>query len=304
MTPDPRLVSAPRAPIDRPDALLMTVLCLCWALQQIAVKWAAPDMAPVAQIGWRSALAALLVVGFMAWRREPLNWRRNGRAGALVGLLFGVEFLLVAEALVRTSAAHTVVFLYTAPLFAALGLHLRVRAERLRPLQWVGMGLAFAGIALAFGRAPAAGTSLLGDALALAAGLAWGLTTVGVRGSRLADAAASEVLLYQLVGAAVLLLAAGAWTGQMDYRPTPVLAASLAFQAVVVAFVSYLVWFWLLTKYVASALGAFSFLTPVLGVGLGAVLLNEPLEPAFLGGAVLVLAGVAVVSLNPAKADG
>ena len=166
------------------------------------------------------------------------------------------------------------------------------------------MGLAFAGIALAFGRSPAAGTSLLGDALALAAGLAWGLTTVGVRGSRLADAAASEVLLYQLVGAALLLLAAGAWTGQLDYRPTPVLAASLAFQAVVVAFVSYLVWFWLLTKYVASALGAFSFLTPVLGVGLGALLLNEPLEPAFLGGAVLVLAGVAVVSLNPAKADG
>jgi drug/metabolite transporter (DMT)-like permease len=293
----------PRGPIDRNAALLMLGLCLCWALQQIAVKWAAPDMAPVAQIGWRSAVAAGLVALFMAWRREPLHWRRNGRAGAWVGLLFGVEFLLVAEALVRTSAAHTVVFLYTAPLFAALGLHLRVRAERLRPLQWGGLLLAFAGIALAFGRAPAAGTSLLGDAFALAAGLAWGLTTVGVRGSRLADAAASEVLLYQLVGAALLLLAVGAWTGQMAYRPTPVLAASLAFQAVVVAFVSYLVWFWLLTKVVASALGAFSFLTPVLGVGLGALLLNEPLEPAFLGGSVLVLAGVAVVSLNPAKSE-
>ena len=110
----------PRGPIDRNAALLMLGLCLCWALQQIAVKWAAPDMAPVAQIGWRSAVAAGLVALFMAWRREPLHWRRNGRAGAWVGLLFGVEFLLVAEALVRTSAAHTVVFLYTAPLFAAL----------------------------------------------------------------------------------------------------------------------------------------------------------------------------------------
>ena len=292
---------APRSPIDRPAALLMTLLCLCWALQQIAVKWAAADMAPVAQIGWRSALAAVLVVGFMAWQREPLQWRRNGRAGALVGLLFGLEFWLVAEALVHTSASHTVVFLYTAPLFAALGLHLRVRAERLRALQWAGMALAFGGLALAFGRSPTEGTSLLGDAYALAAGLAWGLTTVVVRGSRLADAAASEALLYQLVGAALLLLAAAALTGQLAYRPTPVLAASLAFQAVVVAFISYLVWFWLLTKYVASALGAFSFLTPVLGVGLGALLLNEPLEPVFVGGAVLVLAGVAVVSWSPAQ---
>jgi len=144
-------------------------------------------------------------------------------------------------------------------------------------LAFGGMALAFGGLALAFGRSPTEGTSLLGDANALAAGLAWGLTTVVVRGSRLADAAASEALLYQLVGAAVLLL-----------------AASLAFQAVVVAFISYLVWFWLLTKYVASALGAFSFLTPVLGVGLGALLLNEPQEPVFVGGAVLVLAGVAL----------
>ena len=161
-------------------------------------------------------------------------------------------------------------------------------------LAFGGMALAFGGLALAFGRSPTEGTSLLGDANALAAGLAWGLTTVVVRGSRLADAAASEALLYQLVGAAVLLLAAAALTGQLAYQPTPVLAASLAFQAVVVAFISYLVWFWLLTKYVASALGAFSFLTPVLGVGLGALLLNEPQEPVFVGGAVLVLAGVAL----------
>lgn len=40
-----------------------------------------------------------------------------------MGGLFGLEFLLVGEGMRHTSASHMVVFLYTAPIFAALGLH-------------------------------------------------------------------------------------------------------------------------------------------------------------------------------------
>ena len=49
-------------------------------------------------------------------------------------------------------------------------------------------------------------------------------------------------------------------------------------------------------KYLASRLGVFSFLTPILGVVLGAWLLNEPIEPNFALGALLVLAGIVLVS--------
>ena len=46
----------------------------------------------------------------------------------------------------------------------------------------------------------------------------------------------------------------------------------------------------------ASRLGVLSFLTPLLGVGLGAGLLGESLAPGFLAGAALVLVGVVLVS--------
>ncbi len=41
-------------------------------------------------------------------------------------------------------------FLYTSPVFSALGLHLLLPGERLRRLQWLGTAMCFAGIAVAF----------------------------------------------------------------------------------------------------------------------------------------------------------
>jgi drug/metabolite transporter (DMT)-like permease len=73
---------------------------------------------------------------------------------------------------------------------------------------------------------------------------------------------------------------------------------ALLFQSLVVSFASFLVWFWLLRQYQASSLGVFSFITPLFGVAFGVWLLHEPLEPSFLLGAALVLAGVVLVSLH------
>jgi len=137
---------------------------------------------------------------------------------------------------------------------------------------------------------------LLGDLMGLLAGASWGATTVVLRSSKLSVAPAAQTLLYQLVAACVLLVLAALALGQTDVHPTPLLWASLAFQAIGVSFVSFLVWFWLLRRYLASRLSVFSFLTPVFGMAFGVWLLNEPLEPSFVAGAALVLAGVLLVS--------
>ena len=218
-----------------------------------------------------------------------------------MALLFGMEFWLVGEGLRHTSAAHMVVFLYTAPIFAALGLHWRLPAERLAPLQWLGIALAFSGLASGVFRpcasaSPAPGNMLWGDFLGLMAGVAWGATTVVVRSSRLARAPATQTLLYQLVGAFVLLMAVAWSTGQTHVNPTPQVWASLVFHSLVVSFASFLVWFWLLRQYLASRLGVFSFLTPMFGIVFGALMLGERIEPSFLMGALPLFAGILLVS--------
>jgi drug/metabolite transporter (DMT)-like permease len=295
-------MTAERRQVDGPAMGLMVLLCALWGLQQVAIKVAAPDVAPIMQVALRSGLSAALV-GLWAWargQRLPLLGPAL-RPGLLAGALFAGEFLFVAEGLRHTSASHMAVFLYTSPVFTALGLHLTVRAERLGRLQWVGIGVAFAGIAVAFGgglRAGAmGGPALWGDLCGVLAGAAWGATTVVVRRSALSEAPPAQTLLYQLAVGCLLLLGAAGLTGQAgQVALTPVAWASLLFQGVVVSFASYLAWFWLLRRYLATRLSVFSFMTPLFGVTFGVLLLGEPLTPAFGGGALLVLLGITLVS--------
>lgn len=297
-----------RKALDGQAIGLMLLLCLIWGLQQVVLKATAADITPIFQIGLRSGVAAVLVGLVMAARGERMRLNDGTwRAGVLVGTLFGVEFLLVGEGLRHTSASHMVVFLYTAPVFAALGLHWRLPAERLAPVQWLGIALAFGGLAIAFfGRgggnpANAPSNMLLGDFLGLLAGAAWGATTVVVRCSKLAAAPATQTLLYQLVAAFVLLMAVSFASDQAHFNPTPTVWASLLFHSVVVSFASFLLWFWMLRKFLASQLGVFSFMTPLFGIVMGAWLLQESIETSFVVGAIPVLLGIVLVSRRSRK---
>jgi len=294
-------MTAARRPADAFLAGTMLLLCAIWGAQQVVIKAAAPDIPPLVQVALRSGLSALLVAVTLRLRGEGLA-RRGGTLapGLLAGALFAAEFLFVAEGLRHTDASHMSVFLYTAPVFTALGLHLWLPSERLSRRQWMGVSLSFLGIALSFAggwlRAEFRAEMLLGDLLGVLAGAAWGATTVVIRASRLSEAPAGLTLLYQLASAFVLLSLGALASGQVArVTMTPVAWASLLFQGVVVSFLSYLAWFALLRRYLASHLAVLSFLTPLFGVSAGAIFLGERLEPPFLAGAALVLAGIGVV---------
>jgi drug/metabolite transporter (DMT)-like permease len=291
-----------RRPVDASAMGLLVLLCALWGLQQVAIKAAAPDVAPVMQVALRSGLSAVLVAAWGRLRRQRLDLLGPTlRPGLVAGALFAAEFLFVAEGLRHTTASHMAVFLYTSPVFTALGLHFTLRAERLSRLRWLGVGMGFAGIALAFGggigAGGAGGAALFGDACGVLAGAAWGATTVVVRRSSLSEAPPAATLLYQLVVGFVVLLASAAASRQLGHVSlTPIAVSSLLFQGVVVSFASYLAWFWLLRRYLASRVSVFSFMTPLFGVTFGVLLLGEPVSPAFGGGALLVLAGITVVT--------
>ncbi|MEB0206525.1 DMT family transporter [Pseudomonas sp. CCC3.1] len=294
-------MSVSRRATDAFALQVMLGLCLIWGVQQVMIKVAAPDMSPVLQAAARSGISALLVGLLICWKggwsQVPNTWR----GGLLAGALFGLEFFFIAEGLQLTTAAHMSVFLYTAPIFTALGVNWLLPSERLRPLQWLGIFLAFLGIAFSF----AGGISfadmdrdmLLGDIYGILAGMAWGVTTVVIRGSRLSEAPVTLTLFYQLIVGFVGLLVIALFSGQIThFNLTPVAVGSVLFQGLVVSFFSYLVWFWLLKRYLASNLAVFSFMTPLFGVTFGVLLLDEPLSFNFAVGSVLVLLGITFVS--------
>ncbi|WP_233864544.1 DMT family transporter [Paraburkholderia adhaesiva] len=304
-------VHARRAP-DSQAVILMIMLCAIWGLQQVAIKSTNVALPPVFQAGLRSAIAAVLVWGWASARGTPL-FRNDGTlaAGLLAGVLFAGEFVCIFLGLSMTSASRMAVFLYTAPCFTALGLHWFTPGEHMRRTQWIGVMVAFAGMALAFADGFARNgtadthamlTGLAGDALGVLGGALWAATTVVVRTSTLARVSASKTLFYQLSVSGIVLLALAAGIGQIEVRTvTPLALMALGYQAVVVAFASYLAWFWLLTRYMASRLSVFSFLTPLFGVTFGVLLLGESFSYRFLAAALLVLSGIVLVNA-PAKA--
>ncbi len=293
--------TASRRHIDLQASGLMVLFCLALGLQQVAIKAVAADISPLAQIALRSAIAALLVAA-LAYRHglRLTDFRARLGPGLLVGLGFTAEFVFVAWGLNHTLASHMSLFLYTAPVFAALGLHLWVPGEQLTRRQWAGVGLAFAGMAMAMAPTTAvenAGAILLGDALGLLAGLSWAATTLVIRRSSLSEAPPVQTLCFQLVIAGLLLLPVATLLGDLGrIHATGGVIASLAFQTLVISFAALLLWFSLLRRYFASQLGIFSFLSPVFGVLFGAALLGEPLTTHFIVGGIALLAGLLTVT--------
>jgi drug/metabolite transporter (DMT)-like permease len=293
-------VTPRRTAIDLPAALAMVTLCAVWGLNQVAAKIVNAGISPVLQAGLRSIGAALLLWAWSASRGTRL-FERDGSlpAGLLVGLLFAAEFALLYWGLEFTTASRAVVFLYTAPFWVAVGVHLLVPGERLRREQVIGLLAAFAGVVVAFGGGMTMPSweQLVGDAMVLGAGMLWGATTVTVKATRLAQVSASKMLFYQLAISGLMLPPLSWVLGEPGiFAATPFLLGVLGFQIVIVAFITYLAWFWLVAHYPAGRLSAFTFLTPLFGVLAGALLLKEPLTIGLI--LALLLVGVGIWLVN------
>ena len=298
--------------LDTLAVCLLLACCALWGLQQVLIKATIAEIPPMFQASLRLAGATALLWLWCRLRGVSL-FKRDGSlaAGALAGALFAGEFACIYAGLVHTTSARLTVFLYTSPFWVAVLLPLRVPGEKLRGLQWLGLLCAFSGVVFALSEGWAAGAagivgatgvagtgaSLLGDGLGLLAGLLWGLTTVVIRGSRLGALAPEKLLFYQLGVSAlalpVLSLALGeVWVWQFSSFAL----TSLLMQTVVGAFASYLVWMWMLTRYPATQMSVFVFLTPVFALLFGALWLKEVVTPGLLAGLAAVAVGIVLVN--------
>ena len=297
-----------RTRLDGLAIALMLACCFLWGVQQVVVKATLPALAPFLQGATRSAIAATLLWGWSLARGIPL-FGRDGTwlPGLAAGTLFGLEFLCVYGALPLTDASRVTVFLYLAPFVVALGLPRFEPEERLDALQMGGLLAAFLALAYAFQEGFGATRPMqwIGDGLAIVAACLWGATTLVVRTTRLATTVPEKTLFYQLVGSTIVLGVA-AFATRERWPATglsPWAWTSLAFQSAVVAFASFLAWFWLLRHYPATRLSAFSFLTPVFGLCVAALALGESISVRLMVAMAFIALGIALVNRRPVVAE-
>lgn len=290
---------APGGTLSATAVALMVMLCLSWGFNQIAIKLALPDVPPLLQATIRST-GGLIIILIVAWLRGVSLFKRDGTlvAGLFAGLFFGLEFILIYQGLLYTTASRAVVFLYIAPFVVALGSK-RFLGEHLSRLQWGGLALSFAGVVLAIGvpQPSVNATVILGDIMTVGGGILWAATTLVVKASRLLQAPAEKTLAYQIaVSIPVLALGAAVSGETITHMPGPVALASMAYQTVWVVGTTFLIWFFLIKTYSASKLSSFTFMTPLFGVIGGYFVMHDHLTPAFAGAALLVMAGLYLVN--------
>ena len=284
--------------LDARAVVILTVLCLIWGLNAVAMKYATEGIAPIFCAGLRSLIATVCLMIWMAGRRIPL-FVGHIKDGMLIGLLFGAEFGLLYLAIRYTTASSAWILLYTSPFFHALGAHFFLTGDRLSIAKTVGMMLSFAGILVLLSQhlgLPSV-DQFTGDMLALAAAILWALTTVVIKRRLVAAVSPYHTLFYQTLFSIPILFLLS-----YLYQETPIrylnglIWISLAYQGILVAFISYLVWFFLVHSYPVSRLSAFTFLTPVFATLAGVLLLGEPLILRIIISLTLVSIGIYIVN--------
>jgi drug/metabolite transporter (DMT)-like permease len=299
MSSDQSIATPAGRPLGAGAIALMLMLCLTWGFNQIAIKLVMHDIPPFLQATLRSC-GALLVILLVARLRGIKLFERDGtlRAGLFAGALFSLEFILIYRGLQLTSASRAVVFLYTAPFFVAVGSY-PLLGERLRAAQWGGLALSFAGVAFAIGvpQPDVDGQVLLGDLMIVGGAAFWAGVTLLVKASPLLKAPAEKSLGYQVAVSVPILGIAALLSGETISRlPSGVTLILMAWQAIWVVGLTFLMWFGLIKTYSASKLSAFTFITPLFGVAAGYFIMHDTLTPAFGAAALLVIAGLYLVN--------
>jgi drug/metabolite transporter (DMT)-like permease len=283
--------------LDRFGAATILSLCVVWGFNPIVIKIALVDVGPFAVSSIR-CLIGCLCIGLYAVTTKRAIFRLDGTEwlGVLLGLLYAGQFMTLFEAMQLTTVAHSIVFLYAAPLLVAVGATFFLKDEGLRHVQWAGLGLAFFGLSSEYvarwGVAHPAG-----DALALLSALLWAAATLLIKGTRLSRLDPVKTLLYQ-IGLMAIVCPFAAW-GFGEPAPTGLAFwayVALFWQGAVVVGFTYALWIWLLGQYPAAQLSAFGFVTPLIGVVAAAMILGEPLTTGLAAASALVIAGLILVA--------
>ncbi len=289
----------------QPIATLL-VLALVWGANMAVIKIGARELPPLFMAGLRSLVAsACLYIWIKAKGLSLFPSIKVLLHGVVIGLFFGSEFGLIYVGLEYTLASRTYVLVYTAPFFVAVGAHFFLKGDRLNRWKAAGLGLAFAGVVVLFMKDLGSSSfrTLPGDLMVLAAGALWGCTTVYLKKYLSHRTVPLQTLFYQVFFSAPPLFLMSILL-EDPIVPNISLTAgfSVFYQCIIVAFLSYLVWFELIHRYPVSLLHAFTFFTPVFGVFLsGALILGEIISPSIVVALTLISLGMILVNRKAGK---
>ena len=284
------------------DAGRLVLLAAVWGLAFVFIRVAVMPLGPVALVELRQVIAGVVLVLYARSIGLSLDVRDRWRVYLPIALLnSALPFVLIAAAQRELTASYTVILVSTSPLFAALISAVALN-DPMTLRKTSGLLLGIAGVALLIGWNPAAlnlppvwaiGAALAAALLYAIAGVYTRIRAQGI--PPMATAAASQLASAALVLPFVVVAPPTAMPTALEWLNV----VALALLSSAAAFILY---FQLIRNIGPVKTLTVNFLTPIFGVGGGALLLGERITANMLGGAAVILVGTALVLGGVARA--
>lgn len=277
--------------------LLALMVVAIWGFNFVVVKVGLADVPPLFLTALRFVFAAFPAIFFL--KRPPVSWRLI----LTFGLVFGVvKFGLLFVGMKVGMPAGLSSIVLQMQVFFTIGLAWAVYAERPLPIQFLGAGVAIAGMAV-IGAARWQGAAFLPFALLIASAAAWGVSNMLIKRAGRIDMLAfivwtSLVPILPLLALSLVFEGPQA-IGAVIAHPSWTAIGAVAYLAVPTTLFGYGMWSHLLSRHPAATVTPLALLVPVFGMASATLVLGEPFGPLEILGAALVFAGLVTNVLGP-----
>lgn len=275
--------------------LCMLVLYLVWGSTYLGIAFALESYPPFLLAGLRFSAAGVLMYAFLRWRGMAPPTRRQWRNAAITGLLLlGMGNGLVCFAEERVSSGIAAVAVSSMPLFAAAfgGLYGNWPSGR----EAVGLMVGFAGV-IVLNLGSGLSGERIGAIALLVAAAAWAFGSVWSRRQEMPPGPMNTAA--QMLCASVALLLVGFATGErLPAEPTPRATLALAYLALFGSIIAFSAYLYVLKHARPAVATSYAYVNPPVAVLFGILLAGEAVGPFDVAGMVVILVGVAVITLG------
>ena len=278
----------------------LAIVYVVWGSTYLAIHFVVDGIPPLMSSAMRNLCAGPVLLAFLKWRGAAWPTSRQWRNGAFVGFMMmglGNGFVCLAETRVPSGLAALVVA--GVPVFAILfawGLF----GARPRLLEWLGVGLGLAGMALLNLDLHAAASPGFVAVLFIAAASWAGATVLQPRLDMPRGPMSAAV---QMLGGGASLVAMSALRGERLVVAAVPLSAWLALGYLVVfgSIVAYTAFVYVIGHSRPALATSYAYVNPVVAVGLGVLFAGESASWPMVAGMAVILAGVALVMVGHAR---
>jgi drug/metabolite transporter (DMT)-like permease len=283
----------------RLDWLIFLALGFMWGSSYLFIKLAVDDFGTFTLVALRLVVGALLLWSVVRIARQPLPRERRIYGHLLVMSIINITipFLLITWAEQSVESSLAAILTSPVPLFAIVLSSIFLADEPMRVNGVVGLVVGFIGVVIITSRGlTGAGSSVIGELALLGAAFSYACGAVysrrNVRGLAPMIPAVFQVTFAAIITGVVALLFEHPWTAQPDAEAI----FSILWLGILGSGLAYLAVFRLFAAWGATRTTLVAYLIPVVGIILGYLVLQEPVDARILVGTALVIAGVGLVN--------